>query len=119
MFRVAGTHLIAAEAYLAAGNTSSALTHINIVRERATGVANEYTSITVDDILDERALELAGESNRWAVLKRTGKLQERIELHNPQVVDHGSFNAATHLLRPIPDIEIQLSDGSLDQNDNY
>lgn len=119
VFRIAETHLIAAEAYLGAGNTGSALTHINIVRERATGVANEYTSITIDDILDERALELAGESNRWAVLKRTGKLEERIELYNPQVIDHGAFDATTHLLRPIPAIEIQLSDGSLMQNNNY
>ncbi|MGB3151999.1 MAG: RagB/SusD family nutrient uptake outer membrane protein, partial [Maribacter sp.] len=119
VFRVAGTHLIAAEAHLASGNAASALSHINIVRERATGVANEFTTITIDDILNERAVELAGESNRWAVLKRTGKLQERIELHNPQVIDHGAFDAAIHLLRPIPALELQLSDGSLEQNPGY
>ncbi|WP_273274457.1 RagB/SusD family nutrient uptake outer membrane protein [Maribacter polysiphoniae] len=119
VFRVAGTHLLAAEAYFGAGNTASALSHLNIVRERATGVANEYTSITIDDILNERALELAGEANRWAVLKRTGKLEERIDLYNPQVIDHGAFDANKHLLRPIPANELQLSDGSLEQNPGY
>ncbi|MEP5600433.1 MAG: RagB/SusD family nutrient uptake outer membrane protein, partial [Algibacter sp.] len=119
IFRVAETHLIAAEAYLGAGNTSSSATHINRVRERATGVANHYGSVTIDDILNERALELAGESNRWAVLKRTGKLEERIELYNPHVIDHGAFDANTHLLRPIPDQEITLSPDTMTQNPNY
>ncbi|HDZ06667.1 RagB/SusD family nutrient uptake outer membrane protein [Maribacter sp.] len=119
VYRVAGTHLIAAEAYLGASNTASALNHLNIVRERATGVANEYTSVTIDDVLNERALELAGEDNRWAVLKRTGKLEERINLYNPHVIDHGAFDASTHLLRPIPANELQLSDGSLIQNPGY
>lgn len=119
VFRVAESHLIAAEAYLGAGNTASALKHLNIVRERATGVANEYTTVTIDNILNERAVELAGETNRWAVLKRTGKLQERIGLYNPQVLDHGAFDASVHLLRPIPSSELQLSDGSLEQNPGY
>ncbi|WP_289040049.1 RagB/SusD family nutrient uptake outer membrane protein [uncultured Zobellia sp.] len=119
VFRVAGTHLLAAEAYLGAGNPSAALTHLNIVRERATGVANEYTSVTIDDILDERAVELAGEANRWAVLKRTGKLEERINAHNPHVQDHGAFDPNVHLLRPIPSSELELSDGSLTQNPGY
>lgn len=119
VFRLAGTHLIAAEAQLGAGNTAAALSHLNIVRERATGVANEYTAVTIDDILNERALELAGEANRWAVLKRTGKLEERINLYNPQVIDHGAFDPSIHLLRPIPANELQLSDGSLIQNPGY
>jgi len=119
VFRVAGTHLLAAEAHLGAGNTGAALSHINIVSERATGVPNTFTTITIDDILDERARELAGESNRWAVLKRTGRLEERINLYNPQVIDHGAFDAGIHLLRPIPAFELQLSDGSLQQNPGY
>lgn len=119
IFRVAETHLIAAEAYLGASNTASALTHINRVRERATGVANEYTTVTIDNILDERALELAGEDNRWAVLKRTGKLEERIELYNPHVVNHGAFSASKDLLRPIPTRELELSPETMTQNPEY
>lgn len=119
LFRIAETHLIAAEAYLGAGNTTSALSHLNRVRERATGVVNHYTSVDIDTILDERAIELAGEEDRWAVLKRTGKLEERINIHNPHIVDHGAFSAGTHLVRPIPDNEVALSEGSLEQNPNY
>ncbi|WP_406684679.1 RagB/SusD family nutrient uptake outer membrane protein [Seonamhaeicola sp. MEBiC1930] len=119
IFRVAETHLLAAEAFLGAGNTSSALTHINRVRERATGVVNHYGTIDLDDILEERALELVGETNRWAVLKRMGKLEERIEMYNPHVVDHGAFDASTHLLRPIPTRELELSPDTMTQNPNY
>jgi hypothetical protein len=119
IYRIAETHLIAAEAYLGAGNASSAATHINRVRERATGVANHYGSVTIDDILNERALELAGETNRWAVLKRTGKLKERIEKHNPHVVNHGAFDANKHLLRPIPQEELNLSPSTMKQNPGY
>lgn len=119
VFRVAETHLIAAEAYLEEGKTSEGLAHINIVHERATGVADYYASLTIDNILNERALELAGESNRWNILKRTGKLEERINIYNPHVVDHGEFDSAIHLLRPIPSSELELTDGSLEQNAGY
>ncbi|WP_298554171.1 RagB/SusD family nutrient uptake outer membrane protein [uncultured Algibacter sp.] len=119
VFRVAETHLIAAEAYLGAGNTTSALANLNIVRERATGVANHYLSIDLDTILDERAVELAGEEDRWAVLKRTGKLEERVNIYNPHNVDHGVFNSSTHLVRPIPGNEVALSEGAIKQNPNY
>ena len=119
VFRVAESHLLAAEAYLQAGNTAQALMHINRVRERATGETNYYTSLSIDDILDERAIELAGEESRWNILKRTGKLEERIKMHNPHVIDHGKFDAGIHLLRPIPAHELELSDGSLEQNPGY
>ncbi|WP_420399225.1 RagB/SusD family nutrient uptake outer membrane protein [Flagellimonas sp.] len=119
VFRIAETHLIAAEAHLAAGNSSGGLQHLNVVRERATGETTFYTDLTLDNILDERALELSGEENRWAVLKRTGKLQERLNLHNPQNADHGAFDSSIHLLRPIPANELLLSDGSLEQNPGY
>jgi hypothetical protein len=119
VFRIAETHLIAAEAYLGAGNANEGLNHLNRVRERATGVENHYTSIDLDSILDERAIELAGEEDRWAVLKRMGKLEERINIYNPHIVDHGTFTSSTHLVRPIPDTEVALSEGSISQNPNY
>ncbi|MEI6865903.1 RagB/SusD family nutrient uptake outer membrane protein [Flavicella sp.] len=119
VFRVAGAHLLAAEAHLGAGNTTSALSHLNIVRERATGVANHYTLISIDEILDERVLELAGEENRWTVLKRTGKLVERLEMHNPHYMDHGVFDSGQHYLRPIPNNELVISPDTMTQNSDY
>ncbi|MEO9891390.1 RagB/SusD family nutrient uptake outer membrane protein [Aurantibacter sp.] len=119
VFRIAESHLIAAEAYLGAGSPAQAAAHINIVRERATNIANHYATVTIDDILNERAIELAGETNRWYDLKRTGKLQERINLYNPHVIDHGAFDPSIHLLRPIPATEIILSDNNIEQNPGY
>lgn len=119
IYRVAESHLLAAEAYLGAGNPGQAVSHMNIVRNRATGEANFYSTVDIDDILNERALELAGESNRWYDLKRTGKLQERINLYNPHIIDHGAFDPSVHLLRPIPDAEIILSNGNIEQNPGY
>ncbi|MFB9057381.1 RagB/SusD family nutrient uptake outer membrane protein [Mariniflexile ostreae] len=118
IFRIAETHLIAAEAFLGAGNTAQALFHLNRVRERATGVANHYTSIDLDVILVERALELIGEANRWAVLKRMGKLEQRL-IYNPHYADHGAFDASKHLLRPIPIKEIEISPSTMTQNPKY
>ncbi|MBJ2175900.1 RagB/SusD family nutrient uptake outer membrane protein [Aureibaculum sp. A20] len=118
IYRIAGTHLMAAEAFLGAGNTAQALFHLNRVRERATGVADYYTSIDLDDILVERALELIGEENRWTVLKRMGKLEERL-IYNPHYVDHGAFDASKHLLRPIPVKEIEISPETMTQNPGY
>lgn len=119
IFRLSETHLIAAEAFLGAENTAQGLFHLNRVRERATGVVNHYTTIDFDVILEERALELIGESNRWAVLKRMGKLEERLELYNPHYIDHGAFDASKHLLRPIPIKEIEISPNTMTQNPNY
>ncbi|WP_159018112.1 RagB/SusD family nutrient uptake outer membrane protein [Algibacter sp. L3A6] len=118
IFRIAETHLIAAEAFLGAGNTTQALFHLNRVRERATGVADHYTTVDLDNILVERALELIGESNRWAVLKRMGKLEEKLT-NNPHYADHGAFDASKHLLRPIPIKEIEISPETMTQNPNY
>lgn len=119
VYRIAGTHLLAAEAFLGAGNTTRALFHLNRVRERATGVADYYTTIDLDVLLEERALELAGEENRWTVLKRMGKLEERINLYNPHVMDHGAFDSSKHLLRPIPLKELEISPETMMQNPGY
>jgi hypothetical protein len=48
---------------------------------------------------DERARELCGEQQRWFDLKRTGKLLERVKLHN---VRAGENIKDFHVLRPIP-----------------
>lgn len=88
IFRLAETYLIAAEAAVMNNDNSNALYYINEVRKRACNNAPEqglnlYTgTVTLDDILDERAVELFGEAPRWNDLQRTGKLAERVLKYN-------------------------------------
>jgi len=122
VFRLAETHLIAAEAYLKANNPDAALEQLNIVRRRAAKSgsedAMELDAITLDDILDERARELAGEDQRWTDLKRTGKLIERVKLHN-ELAAAANHIAEKHLLRPIPLSQIERTTNPLKQNTGY
>ncbi|MCV9385397.1 RagB/SusD family nutrient uptake outer membrane protein [Reichenbachiella ulvae] len=107
--RLAEAYLVAAEAYLGAGNTATALDRINEVRSRA-GVA-DFTSIDIDVILDERGRELMGEYKRWFDLKRSGKLVERAAAHNP-LIETASFTGNggnLKVLRPIPQSAMDLN----------
>lgn len=119
LFRSGESTLIAAEAALQQGDKETAAAYLTTLRKRAgltTPVAEEQVSI--DFILDERARELTGEVSRWLDLKRTGRLIDRVLAHNP----HAALNNAIrphHLLRPIPQSEIDLSSGSLKQNSGY
>lgn len=114
VFRLAETYLIAAEAAVKLNKNADALTNLNSIRGRAEKVANglKYaagTIVTIDMILDERALELFGEVSHWNDLQRTGKLIERVRTHNwdamnitggiPTQLTQG---ATKYLLRPIP-----------------
>jgi len=109
-YRLAETYLIAAEAAFRIGNMGDAVTYINTIRTRAaypTGnaAAMQITAadINIDFILDERTRELCGELMRWLDLVRTGKLLERVRLHNPEAA--GNIQPK-HILRPIPQAQI-------------
>lgn len=130
VFRLAETYLIAAEAYLQAGDMTKALTYLNAVRVRGgkagtnplTGIAYKEemraSSVTLDAILDERARELPGEEFRWLELKRTGKLQVRLLAYNDEAKATARFDAH-FLLRPIPQSQIDLNRGTFPQNPGY
>jgi len=112
-FRLAETYLIAAEAAFVIGNTGDAVTYINTVRERAaypTGNASAMDittgDLSLDFILDERTRELCGENVRWLDLVRTGKLLERIKIHNKEAAPN---ILPKHVLRPIPQAQIDAT----------
>jgi hypothetical protein len=119
-FRLADTYLTASEAYLGAGKPNEALQKLNTVRERAAypGMAAQmdYTNINIDTILNERGRELAGESTRYFDLTRTGKLVERVRAHNPQAAP---LIQDYHVLRPIPQSQINLTSTPFEQNPGY
>ncbi|MET3879541.1 RagB/SusD family nutrient uptake outer membrane protein [Chitinophaga sp. OAE865] len=124
IIRLAEMYLIAAEAQFKLGNSSKAAEYINVIRKRAAITGHEAemvvkaADIDLDFILDERARELAGEQLRWFDLKRTGKLGERIALHNP---DANAYFQSYHTLRPIPQDQIDAvtNKDEFKQNDKY
>jgi hypothetical protein len=111
VFRLPEMYLIAAEANMFLNNKQQAADNINVVRSRAAIPGKEpemqitATVVTIDYILDERAREFVGEQQRWFDLKRTGKLLERVKLYNP---DAGPNIKEYHLLRPLPQVEIDV-----------
>jgi len=109
VIRLAEMYLIAAEAEFKMGNPDAAAGYINTVRTRAAKPGKVAamqiigSDVTLDFILDERAREFAGEQLRWFDLKRTGKLVERVTLHNPMAAP---YVKEYHNVRPIPQKQI-------------
>lgn len=127
--RLGETFLVAAEAYLQAGNPDAALERLNAVKARAektpgTLVLANPADVDIDEILDERARELMGEFNRWFDLKRTGKLVDRVMLYNKDVRNipdpFTGPDGQLKILRPIPQEALNLnSNKDFPQNPGY
>lgn len=122
LMRLADAYLLRAEARLQQNDAAGAAEDINVVRGRAAvpgmEAAMEITAadVNLDYILDERARELFGEGLRWWDLVRTGKLIERTKLHNPTAaVNIQDY----HALRPIPQDQIDRTQGGYPQNPGY
>ena len=123
ILRLADVKLLAAEAYLETGDAANAAKQVNDVRKRArlsttdgieSPVPADYATVDMQNIMDERLFELAGEENtRWSDLKRW-HAAEYINLGTWTPVDFGypfdpslfSFDVNKHLLFPIPTSEI-------------
>jgi hypothetical protein len=113
IYRLAETYLIAAEALFMDGRTGDAVPYVNAIRERAAYPSGNIAAmditadkLSLDFILDERSRELCGELVRWLDLARTGKLLERVKLHN---TDGKSNIKPFHVLRPIPQTQIDAT----------
>lgn len=120
--RLGETYLVAAEAYLKAGNPTTGLARLNEVRRRA-GVTNAtQAEFNIDYILDERGRELVGEYKRWFDLKRTGTLVARASAHNYKIkaVNFVGVDGALKILRPIPQSVLDLNQNKdFPQNPGY
>jgi starch-binding outer membrane protein, SusD/RagB family len=131
--RFAEVYLIAAEAYMQAGDKAKAAELLNVVRQRAayrktnTSAQNAAAAeamkitasdVTVDFILDERSRELFGEWMRWNDLVRTKSLVRRVQTWNPEAAANIK---EFHVLRPIPQSQIDrtVEGPAFPQNPGY
>jgi starch-binding outer membrane protein, SusD/RagB family len=119
LIRFSDVLLMAAEALNENNKPQEALIHLNRVRVRARqgnpDILPDITTTNKDElrdlILDERRTELALEGHRFWDLVRTGKA--------PEILGPAGFITGKHELLPIPQNEIDLSQGTLQQNDNW
>ncbi len=119
VLRYADILLLHVEAIMAGANTttdSNALSSFNAIRERAVGAPDDFALITQDDLVLERRLELAFENQRFFDLQRFGLAAEVLANH---AEEEGYTFSTTDLLLPIPQSEINLSNGLLTQNPGY
>ncbi|MFA9390255.1 MAG: RagB/SusD family nutrient uptake outer membrane protein [Prolixibacteraceae bacterium] len=124
MIRYSEVYLNAAEAALMAGNNSKALTYINKVRERArmcgtTGIPAALNSVSLDDIINERRVEFSSEGKRFYDIVRWGIAAD---LLNGTPTTDGyprEFIVGKHEFQPVPEREVTLSNGKLEQYDGW
>ena len=105
--RYAEVLLMNAEASIYTGG--DAATPLNMVRQRA-GLEH-IEAPDLEDVWDERRAELAMEKHRFFDLVRTGRA--------PQILGPLGFQAGRNEVFPVPQSQIDLSDGVLVQNPGY
>lgn len=117
IIRYSDVLLMHAEASLESGNTTEALAKLEMVRMRArngnTTVLPQITTTNVDELRQkirfERRIELAMEWDRFFDLVRWGEAKDAI----------AGFVVGKHELFPIPQTEIDKTEGGIIQNPNY
>lgn len=118
VLRYADVLLMHVESIIATGSETSnaaALASFQAIRNRA-GVIDIVTSVTKDELLEERRVELAFENQRWYDLTRFGVATQVL---TEFAANNNYTFEATDLLLPIPQAEINLSKGALEQNPGY
>ncbi|MEO0898138.1 MAG: RagB/SusD family nutrient uptake outer membrane protein [Bacteroidota bacterium] len=129
LMRYAEVLLIAAEAAAELGNNAEAAMYVNMIRERArngdgTGTPSEVpanlSSATVEDVLEERRLELAFEQKRWydIVRRRMGDVVFGPNGFETELQGTQNFDPSRDYLLPIPPLEI-TNNPNLTQNPGY
>lgn len=121
ILRYADILLLAAEALNENGKQAEALIYLEMVRSRSRGsntfILPPITTTDQDElrqiIYHERRVELAMEQNRWFDLLRWGIAAEAMKAAGKDFVE------GKHELLPIPQAEIDLSNGNLAQNPGY
>ncbi len=119
VLRYADVVLMQVEAIMAGNSSttsSTAIDSFNLIRERANLPDDADSEITVDELLDERRVELAFENHRLFDLIRLG---EAVNVLTEFSATNEYGFTSTDLLLPIPQYEINLSNGIMTQNPGY
>ncbi|MCZ8372534.1 RagB/SusD family nutrient uptake outer membrane protein [Phocaeicola sp. KGMB11183] len=114
VFRLSEIYLIAAEAALKTNDETAAAKYIDDLRKEriADYVAGSTASVTIEDILTERRLELNGEGHMAWDMWRNGK-----SINNPV---KGEVKPGDNMaVFPIPQANINASHGALKQNPGF
>jgi len=111
IFRFADAHLMRAEAMLRNGDSGGALAEVNELR--VLRGATPFSSLSLDDMIDERGRELYVEFFRRNDLLRFGQFTKNWEFKDPAAVGDANKN-----LFPIP-LTALLSNPNLVQNPGY
>ena len=117
--RLADILLLKAEAYVGKGDGASAATLLNQIRTRAK-ITTLLTTATINDVLNERRLELAFEGQRWFDLVRNDKAISVMNGLNNRDAGRLTMDLVTSdkLLMPIPQPQIDKNP-SMVQNPGY
>ncbi len=116
LIRYADILLIAAEAAMELGQNDKALQYINEVRTRArlcgeegnTVPANLTGTVTLEDIVHERAVELYGEGHRWYDLVRWNLATQYMNHYTEDGFDV-IYEDPKHRFLPLPQDEIDVN----------
>lgn len=120
ILRSSDVYLLVAEAKIRSGQNGDA--EINAVRER--NGLDPVSGATMTELMHERRVELAGENERHQDLLRWDKagIIDIVDFYNQDRGDlkpARTFQRPKHYYFPIPQREIDLSNGILIQNENY
>lgn len=112
LYRLAETYIMGAEAALMKGDQTLGKYYFNKTWERA-GNDKFTATLTLKDIIDEQARELAFEGDRWYFLKRLGILIEQVKNYagdpeiSSSITGRTNLPANPHFVRwPIPENEV-------------
>ncbi len=120
ILRSADVYLLVSEAKIRLGQNGDA--ELNAVRKR--NGLDPVTNASISDIIHERRVELAGENERHQDLMRWDKagiidIVEHYSNDRGPLKPARTFQKPKHYYFPIPQREIDISNGVLVQNENY
>ncbi len=125
LIRYAEVILNAAEAAFELGQNGKATNYVNMIRKRARNsgsnpsVLPDLPSVDLEDIMQERRVELALEGQRFFDLVRWGIADNKLNGLETSYGDVIQYETGKHEFYPIPQSEIAATNNTLKQNNNY